>query len=120
MNKISRNLFAPSIFIAGAILSSSVFAVDITFFSISDTHYGNVTAPTSGTGLASRDTARARMPGILNNLPGTAYPTAVGGTVGVPRGVMIPGDLIENPDTALWARYAADYGVNGGMKMQYP
>ncbi len=101
--------------------ATSVFAVDITFFSISDTHYGQTGAPSSGTGITQKDTSRARMPGLLNALPGTAYPTAAGGgTVAEPRAVLVVGDLIEMIDTTLWNRYTADYGVTGDKKLRFP
>ena len=93
--------------------ATSVLAVDITFFSISDTHYGQHSA--------SKDTNRVRMPGLINSLPGTAFPaSAGGGTVGTPRGVVLPGDLVELPQDSLWNQYTADYGVNGEKKVHFP
>src|SRR5689334_15258988 len=72
-------------------LSSPAQAVtDITFFAVSDTHYGQSSA--------TKDANRKAVVDILNTLPGKAYPTTVGGgPVGVPRAVLIPGDLIDRP-----------------------
>jgi hypothetical protein len=96
--------------ILGAMSASA--ATDLTFFLTSDVHYGNSSA--------TNDTNRNRLPGYLNNLPGTAYPTSLGGTVAAPRGVLIAGDLIERQDTVLWNQYTADYGIAGEKKLKYP
>lgn len=113
MNANPNKFFAPSIFMACILLASSAFGIDLTFFAVSDTHYGQ--------NSAAKDTNRAHMPAFLNALPGTTYPsTAGGGTVGTPRGVLLPGDLVELPLDSLWNIYTGDYGVNGEKKVHFP
>lgn len=86
---------------------------NITFFGISDMHYGQSSAV--------KDTARNRMPRLLNTLPGKAWPAEVGGgTVDTPRAVLVAGDLTEKIDTALWTAYTNDYGVFGEKKVKFP
>jgi hypothetical protein len=90
---------------------------NITFYATSDTHYGQ-----TGTAAGmSKDTARARMVGYLNTLPGTAYPASVGGgTVAVPRAVLIAGDMIEFQDSVQWENYTKEFGVNGEKRLTWP
>jgi cytolysin (calcineurin-like family phosphatase) len=85
-------------------------ATDITFFAASDVHYG-LTGATSG---YNRDSSRARMITHLNTLPGTSWPTAIGGTVAEPRGLLMPGDLTETQDTVSWNQFTAAYRITGG------
>jgi hypothetical protein len=86
---------------------------DLTFYAVSDVHFGQSSA--------WKDGNRAAMPGWLNTLPGTHYPESVGGgPVAPPRGILVPGDLINSVDTALWKRYIADYGVNGEGRIKHP
>ena len=102
-----------SFLFAGLCAASAAMAgTDLTFFLTSDVHYGNNTA--------TNDTNRNRMVGYMNNLPGTDYPTAFGGKVAAPRGVVIAGDLIERVDTVYWNQYTADYGINGEKRLKYP
>ena len=63
-----------------AVLLSGLVATarDLTFFHVSDTHYG-LSAP--------GDAAMTRLVDAMNALPGTAYPTNFGGKVAAPRGV---------------------------------
>jgi predicted phosphohydrolase len=104
-------------FLAALAVTPSWSATDITFYAASDQHYGQ----TGNVGGISKDTARARMIGYLNNLPGTAYPASIGGgTVAPPRAVLIAGDLIEIQDSVQWSQYSADYGVNGEKKLAWP
>ena len=87
-------------------------ATDLTFFLTSDVHYGNHTA--------ANDTNRNRLPGYMNNLPGVAYPSSIGGTVATPRGLLIAGDLVERIDTVYWNEYTSVYGISGEKKLKYP
>ena len=84
---------------------------DVTFYVTSDLHYG-----------ASPTTAAANEMTIdfVNVLPGTAYPSAVGGNVATPRGVVITGDLTNAGTTEQWALFIKDYGVNGEGRICYP
>ena len=59
--------------------------IDITFFISSDTHYG---VGDDEAILANRKTID-----MMNTMPGKDYPTSIGGTVDVPRGVVVTGDL---------------------------
>ncbi len=108
-----QKILTHPLFAAAILAVNSAFAVDLTFFAVSDVHVGQHSA--------AKDTARARMPAQLNALPGTAYPNnAGGGTVATPRGVVLPGDLVEFPQDSLWNQYIADYGVNGESKVHFP
>lgn len=87
---------------------------DLTFFGISDTHYGN-------TGTAY-EAARKSLPGQLNRLPGQKYPASLGGAIiDAPRGILIPGDLVDRaaePDH--WKQYAEAYGVDREGEVAFP
>jgi hypothetical protein len=107
-----HSLLHKTLFIGTLGALSASAATDLTFFLTSDVHYGNASA--------TNDTNRNRMVGYMNNLPGTAYPTSIGGTVAAPRGVLIAGDLIERQDTVLWNQYTADYGIAGEKRLKYP
>ncbi len=93
----------PSLFNGpGAVAFSLAFAsiagavTDITFFAASDTHYGRVFGN-------AYDSLRIVTVANLNALPGTLYPAALGGgPVAVPRGVVMPGDLIDRPYATRW------------------
>jgi hypothetical protein len=85
----------------------------LTFFATSDVHYGQ--------NDDVKSVNRSRMPGYLNALAGKSYPsTAGGGPVGVPRGVLMPGDLIETSSTYLWGVYAAAYGLKQEGTVKLP
>ncbi len=107
-------LFKQTMFIFALlfVFSGYVCAADLTFFGFSDTHY----TTTSG---------ENPMVSVINNLPGTAYPASIGGTVGTPRGILMPGDLINaggdiGTQAAQWANYIADFGVNGEGRCLFP
>jgi len=85
----------------------------LTFYGYSDPHY------------RSDATAGKAQVNWINNLPGTAYPAAFGGTVDPPRGILMPGDLIDNgANMSLapteWANYIADFGVSGEGRCLFP
>ena len=94
--------------------SSAAFAVtDLTFFAVSDVHVGQSSAV--------KDSNRAAMPGWLNGLAGKNYPTSVGGgVIAKPRGLLMPGDLIDNGSQALWNQYVVDYDPKGDAKVKIP
>jgi 3',5'-cyclic AMP phosphodiesterase CpdA len=111
-NRFLRGLSAGALALL-ALAPSSRAATNLTFYAISDTHYGQHSA--------AKDTNRVRMLGILNNLPGTELPASIGGgPLAAPRGVLVAGDLTERIDTALWREYTDDYGVSGDKKLLWP
>lgn len=82
---------------------------DVTFFLVSDLHYG--LSPTVG--AANERTVEA-----MNILPGIPWPEKLGGgLVTPPRGVIVPGDLVNDGADASaekwWNDFTKDYGVNG-------
>ena len=82
---------------------------EITFFVGSDTHYGR----------ESNATINRKVIDEMNRLPGTAYPSSVGGgLVRTPLGVVLTGDLldegfIKESAPANWAEFCKDYGLTG-------
>lgn len=100
---------------AGLLLLFRPAPREVTFFVISDTHYG--AAP-------SIDDADRRTIDIMNGLPGAAFPGAIGGKVAVPRGVAVLGDLVndgEGPDAAKsWRTFTRDFGVAGEGRLKFP
>lgn len=86
---------------------------DLTFFVVSDTHYG----------LGGDEGARTipRLVDKMNTLPGTAYPTNLGGTVAKPRGVLHLGDITNDGKPEQWASFVRDYGLTGtDGRLAYP
>jgi predicted phosphodiesterase len=87
----------------------------ITFFIASDTHYGL----SQTVAAADEKTIDA-----MNELPGTAYPKDIGGSVAIARGVAVLGDLTDDagtPDAPIsWHRFTADFGVNGEGRLKFP
>lgn len=99
--------------------TTAAVAADITFFSYSDIHYG------ADNGGKSPPKTRSEMVDVINALPGTAYPPALGGVVDTPRAVIMQGDLINDgavPEKypVEWANYIADFGVNGEGRCKFP
>lgn len=76
---------------------------DITFFVISDTHFG-------AEGLLERNGEMVRQ---LNALPGKAYPRKIGGTVGRPLGVLHAGDITDWGTAEQWQQFVEHYGRTG-------
>lgn len=99
------------------VVSRAVQAADVTFFVCSDTHY-----------RATAEENKAQTAGVelINTLPGTAYPGALGGgTVDAPRGVLVLGDLIndgavEGANHTQWGLWKQDFGVNGEGRVKFP
>jgi len=124
MNRMHEfNARLARVFVATAALfclSAGARAADVTFFSYSDIHYGARTSRDDATPIT-----RSPYVEVINHLPGTAYPAAVGGVVGTPRGVIMQGDLINDGALAdrypkQWADYIADFGVNGEGRCTFP
>lgn len=86
---------------------------DVTWFSISDMHYGS--------DWATRFLHKQRI-AAMNALPGTAYPSGISGTVGEPRGVTVGGDITDNDNdkAAQFAEWASDFGLSGQNQLRYP
>jgi len=79
-------------------------ARDLTFFVVSDTHYG--LSPEG-------DRTVPLLVDWMNELPGTAYPAVIGGTVAAPRGVLHIGDITNDGKKEPWAMFVRDYGLTG-------
>lgn len=78
---------------------------DLTFFVVSDTHYGLTEVG---------DETVPLLVDKMNRLPGTGYPASLGGgTVGVPRGVLHIGDVTDNGKEKPWKMFVRDYGLTG-------
>ena len=107
--------------VAAAIATCAVpgVASDVTFVSYSDIHYG------ATDGGKAPPKVRSETVDAINALPGTPYPPAIGGTVDVPRGVIMQGDLINDGALAdrypvQWADFLADFGVHGEGRCRFP
>jgi len=74
-------------------------ARDLTFFVVSDTHYG--LSPEG-------DRTLPLLVDKMNQLPGTAYPAAIGGTVAKPLGVVHLGDATNDGKKEQWAMFVRD------------
>ena len=106
----------------GILMCLNMFAADpkdLTFYSYSDIHYG------ADNGGKSPPKEKSEMMDEINTLPGKPYPDAVGGVVGQPRGVIMPGDLINDGAVSQkypkqWESYIADFGVNGEGRCKWP
>jgi len=88
---------------------------DVTFFVAADTHLGYE-------GMAKLN---ERQVDAMNALPGTAYPTEIGGAVATPLGVLIAGDLTDtgrnDADAPQWDAFVRLYGRKGGDgRLKYP
>ena len=77
---------------------------DLTFLHVSDTHYGQ---------SPEGDATNHRLVEEMNRIVGTAYPAALGGTVGTPRGVIHTGDITNSGKAAEWDQFVRDYGMTG-------
>ena len=102
----------------GFLAAAPAPALDLTFFTCSDTHYREA---------AASNTTQAALIDMMNRLPGQAYPAELGGgTVAEPRGVIIPGDLIDTGQgpsrliQAQWDLWSADFGVHGEGRLRFP
>jgi len=97
---------------AGAAEKDDSAGEDLTFFVVSDTHYG----------LSPRgDETVPQLVDKMNALPGTPYPAGLGGTVGAPRGVIHIGDITNDGKAANWEKFVRDYGLDGtDGRLKYP
>ncbi len=49
----------------------------------------------------------------MNALPGTDYPSTVGGKVAEPRGVLFMGDMTDTSELSEWRQFEELYGLTG-------
>jgi len=90
---------------------------DVTFFSVSDSHY-EATPEENSLKRAAVDR--------MNALPGIAYPAGLGSEpVDVPRGVLALGDLIDDGanaslNSSQLTQWTNDFGVNGEKLVMFP
>jgi cytolysin (calcineurin-like family phosphatase) len=83
----------------------------VTFFVVSDTHFGvNNSVESYNRTVIER----------MNRLPGTEYPDSIEGSVQSPGGVLIPGDLTDHGDPDSWEKFTDLYGLNGEKELKYP
>ncbi len=83
----------------------------LTFLVAADTHFG-------ANGIAALNQAQIR---AMNALPGKAWPAALGGRVGRPRGVLIAGDLTDHGKLSEWRQFVRYYGRTGrDGQLRYP
>ncbi|CAN5854641.1 metallophosphoesterase [soil metagenome] len=81
---------------------------DVTFLVVSDTHFGFGGMPAAHEVLIPK----------LKGIAGRPFPTAVGGSVAPPRGLLVTGDLTEWGDADQWEPFARTYGRDGGADGQ--
>lgn len=120
--KTTLAILLPAFFFLAA-LSSGQETTDVTFLIASDTHYGLDQ-------WATNEALNKECIDRMNAIPGTAYPTEIGGTVDSPRGVVLTGDLTDSGTSDNWYGYwilwwymdgfVDDYGVNGEKRIDYP
>ncbi len=99
--------------------------LDATFFVASDTHLGFNTPPAEGRDIVAQplgvEATNLRMIRSMNELPGKAWPSTLGGVVSSPRGVIITGDLTENGGKEEWAMFDTMYGRSAaGGPLKFP
>ena len=86
------------------LLTVAADARDLTFFVVSDTHYGrNLVGDRTVPLLVEK----------MNHLPGAHYPAIISGTVGKPRGVIHIGDITQSGKQVDWEHFVRDYGLTG-------
>jgi hypothetical protein len=76
---------------------------DVTFLVISDTHFG----------FGGIEAAHEVLVPRLNHIALRDYPPMIGGVVGLPRGLLVTGDLTEWGKVEEWQPFVATYGLTG-------
>ena len=98
--------------LAGAAETDRPADEELTFFVVSDTHYGM---------LPVHDATNRQVVDKMNALPGTPFPDALGGKVGTPRGVLHCGDVTNSSTAEHWDAFVKDYGLDGtDWRLKYP
>ena len=87
---------------------------NVTMYVTSDTHFGydNETTTINLNNIA-----------MMNSLPGTAYPSQIGGVVDAPYGVIVAGDLTQDGKLSEWDEFDDCYPLHGGSgpeQIHYP
>jgi cytolysin (calcineurin-like family phosphatase) len=85
--------------------------LDVTFLVTADTHFG-------GSAVTERGTVKLTVLleeqiEQMNDMPGRQWPAEIGGTVGVPRGVLVAGDLTDDGQKDQWSLFEAAFGLTG-------
>ena len=99
-----RKSILPIVLLLVAFLTGAANARDLTFFVVSDTHYGR--NPVG-------DCTVPLLVDKMNHLPGAEYPACISGTVGKPRGVIHIGDITQSGNQCDWEHFVHDYGLTG-------
>jgi 3',5'-cyclic AMP phosphodiesterase CpdA len=85
--------------------------LDVTFFVTSDTHFG----------VRGIERWHQMVVDTMNGMPRHPLPSALGGKVAKPRGVLITGDLTDNDKPEQWRAFAKFYGLTGkDGELHYP
>ncbi len=84
----------------------------LTFFVASDLHYG---WPINGSNVLQRKFIEA-----MNATPGIPYPESVGGSVNIPRGVLLLGDLIQDGSKGNRVAGEKDWVRSATKRIQFP
>jgi cytolysin (calcineurin-like family phosphatase) len=95
--------------------------LDVTFLLTADTHVGYLGDVIGGRPAETVDQARDDEIRAINEIAGKPWPTAIGGTVAEPRGLLVAGDLTEQGFPREWARFEAIFGLTGKEgRIRYP
>lgn len=100
---MSRKLFLLAVTLGQFCAITPAPARDVTFFAFAGPHYGY-----------SDFLDKMNLVNIqaMNGLPGSAYPDDLG-TIDMPRGVIIVGDLTQDGLQEEWDQFLGDYGLTG-------
>jgi hypothetical protein len=94
-----------------------VGGLDVTFLVASDTHIGFKTPEDPGRDPliepSSIERTNLAMIESMNTIAGKSYPSALGGQVQKPRGVLISGDLTEDGGREQWRLWTRMFGLTG-------
>ena len=96
------------------VMSLSAFSQEqsLTFFLVSDTHYG-ASETIAGANRSTID--------MMKKLPGAPFPKVLAsGEVQTPLGVIHCGDILDGGEASDWDDFRADYGVDGDGRINYP
>ncbi len=96
--------------------------LEVTFIAASDTHLGFESDEHTLRGKLHDPVNDPRGVEVINHqsieamnaLPGRSWPSALGGRIARPRGVLVSGDLTERGNPWQWRHFVLFYGLNGG------